>query len=234
MGLFDFIGDIFDPGGDLTVPAIDSEGIVRRQAQVNRITQTTPFGRLSYGGPLSTQLDFQLTPAFQNLLHQQLAVGGRGMQRAYGLLGAIPSGDQAVSAQLQRLQPGFDLQERNLRERLEQSGNPAAFGAMDMAPGAFNELALMNQMQNDARLAAVLQGPAYQGQLAQNALALTRASPVSVPQYNFQAPYPIDVTGAFGLGNQANMYNANVAQSQRSGLLGGLFDIGSILLGGLL
>jgi hypothetical protein len=66
-----------------------------------------------------------------------------------------------------------------------------------------------------------------------------------VPQFNFQGASPIDVMGPFGLrqqaqmsnagmGLQGGMFNAGVAGGRQSDTLGGLFDIGSAVLGGFL
>jgi hypothetical protein len=227
MGLFDSLtGGLF--GGDddekveiPQIPVPDPEQIIGRQLQTNRINQITPFGRLQFEGPNKNTLRFALSPALQRLLDQQAGFGSASIGRGMGLLNAIPgSGDEAVNAQLQRLQPGFDLQERRLRERLEQSGNPGAFGSQ-------------------------AQGPAYQGQMVNNALALGSGSPIGVPQFNFQGASPIDVMGPFGLqqqgrmanagyGLQGGMFNAGVAGGRQSDTLGGLFDIGSAVLGGFL
>ena len=232
MGLFDAVSGLFggDDGGT-KVPEINPDELISRQAQVNRVNQVTPFGSLTFSGPDRNQLNFKLSPQMQRLFNQQSAFGQQATQRARGLLSAIPgSGDAAVNAQLQRLQPTFDRQESRLRERLEQSGNPAAFGGQ-MSEGAFNDLALLNQSQNDARLAAVLQGPAYQGQLINNAVGLGNSSPIGVPQFNFQGASPIDVLGPYQLGQNAASFNAQQQQSNNSSVLGGLFDLGSAAMG---
>ena len=229
MGLFD---SIFGGGDDgEKVPQIDPNQLIQTQARVNRVDQLTPFGNLTFDGPDRNKLNFKLSPQMQALLNSQTSFGTNATNRASGLLSAIPgSGDEAVNAQLQRLQPGFDRQESRLRERLEQSGNPAAFGAQ-FSEGAFNDLQLLGQNQNDARLAAVLQGPAYQGQLINNAVGLANGSPVGVPQFNFQGASPLDVTGPYSLANQAAGFNAQQQSSRNSDFLGGLFDIGSSLIG---
>jgi hypothetical protein len=48
---------------------------------------------------------------------------------------------------------------------------------------------------------------------------------------NFFSPSPTDVTGGFGLQNQANMANAQNASNQKGGVMGGLFDLGSAGIG---
>ncbi len=229
MGLFD---SLFGGGGDdVKVPEIDPNQLIQTQAEVNRVDQTTPFGNLSFSGPNRNKLNFKLSPQLQALMNAQSTYGRAAVDRAGGLLGAIPAnGDEAVNAQLQRLQPTFDRQESQLRERLEQSGNPAALGAQ-FSEGSFNDLALLGQNQNDARLAAVLQGPAYQGQLINNAVGLANSSPIGVPQFNFQGATPIDVTGPYSLANQAAGFNAQQQQSRNSSVLGGLFDLGSAAFG---
>lgn len=228
MGLFDAVSGLFggDDGGT-KVPEIDPNQLIETQARVNRVDQITPFGNLTFEGPERNRLNFKLSPQLQALLNSQTNFGTQATNRARGMLSEIPGSlDAAVNAQLQRLQPTFDRQESRLRERLEQSGNPAALGAQ-FSEGAFNDLALLNQGQNDARLAAILGGAAFQGQMVNNATALGNSSPVGVPQFNFQGAAPIDVTGPFSLANNAAGFNAQQQQQSNSDILGGLFDLGS-------
>lgn len=232
MGLFDAISGIFggDDGGT-KVDAIDPNELIQTQARVNRVDQITPFGNLTFSGQDRNKLNFKLPPKMQALLNAQSGFGQEATQRGRQMLNQIPqNGDEAVNAQLARLQPGFDQQNMRLRERLEQSGNPAAFGG-DFSEGAFNDLSLLGQTQNDARLAAVLQGPQYQGQLINNATALGNSSPIGVPQFNFQGASPVDVNGAFSLAQNGQQFNAQQQQKSNSGALGGLFDLGVAGLG---
>lgn len=228
MGLF---SSIFGGGDDVQIPEVDPNQVIRTEARVNRVNQATPFGRVTFSGPDRNNLRFELSPNLQRLFENQTAFGNQATGLGGLLLGNVPeSGDAATDAILQRLQPGMDLEERRIRDTLEQSGNPAAFGSAQMAPGAFSELSLLNQRQNDARLAAVLAGPQFQGQLLQNAAGIANASPMQVPQFNFQGATPVNVPNAFALQQNAQSFNAQQAANSRSGLLGGLFDLGSSFL----
>lgn len=253
MGLFD---SLFG-GGDsekvkvppLNLPTFDSSGAITRQAQVNRVNQITPYGSLTFSGPDRNTLNFNLSPEMQALFQSQSAFGTNAANAGNAMLGSVPgSADAATQAILARLQPQFQRQDQQLRSRLEQSGNPAAYGSQAMAPGAFNELALQNQSQNDARLAAVLGGAQYQQTLAQTAAGLGNASPIGVPQYQFQGATPVDtyaptlagynaqVQGALQnqqLQTNAGIANAQNAQQQNSGILGGLFDLGVAGIGAM-
>lgn len=62
--------------------------------------------------------------------------------------------------------------------------------------------------------------------------ALLGLQQVAQPGLNsFFAPSNADVTGAFGLNQQANIANASNAQAQKGGLMGGLFDLGGAAIG---
>lgn len=220
------LGDLFGGGGS-DIPAFDVEAAITKSAQVNRLNQTTPFGSLTYSGPYRRNLNFELSPELQNLLDLQTGFGGQSVALGQGMLSAVPmSGDAATEAIMGRLNPQLAMREEQLRSRLENSGNPAAFGG-ELAEGSFNELSLFNQSANDARLAAILAGPQYQGQLLNNALTAGAGSPISVPQYNFQGAAPINVEGLFNTQYQGQLAQAQIDQQRSSGLLGGLASLGS-------
>lgn len=248
MGLFSSLfggGGGTGSGGQVkidqdSIRPFDVNSAVGLEARTNRINQATPFGNLTFSGPNRSNLRFKLSPRMQSLLDAQTRAGRASTNVGLNMLRTLPqSGDAATEAILQRLQPGMDQQDMRLRERLEQTGNPAAYGGADFSEGAFNELALQNQGFNDARQAAVLAGPQYQAQLAQTAGGLINGSPVSVPQFNFQGASPINVggLGLGGYGAQLNaataggLANAQNAQANRSSIFGGLFDLAGAGIG---
>lgn len=221
-------------GGDSApqIAAVDPNQIIQQSAQVNRINQATPFGSLTYSGPNRSNARFALSPEMQRLFQAQSGYGTQSTGLAASLLGQIPgSMDQATNAMLARMGPSQQMEEARLRNRLEQSGNPAAYGSQAMSEGAFNELGLMNQRFNDARMAAVLAGPQYQSQLAQTAQGLAMNQPLSLPQYQFQGASPIDVGGAYNLAQQTAQFNAQQKAQANQSMLGGLFDLGSAAIG---
>jgi len=250
MGLFDIItgGGGSPKVPDIDIPDFDSAGAIRTAARVNRVNQVTPFGSVRFKGPDRNTLKFKLSRRMQRLLNQQSRFGTKAVRTGRRLLGGIPgSGDAATAAILERLAPEFEQQDAALRERYEQGGRPAAFGSAALDPGAFTDMTRLDRAFNDARIAAVLAGPQYQGQLASTALALGSGSPISVPQFNFQGATPIDTLsaelapynarvqaalGQQGYGTQAAIAGAGNAASGRSDVLGGLFDIGSAAVGG--
>ena len=255
MGLFSGITDALFGSDDANqVPAVDPNEVIRRQTQVNRVNQITPFGSLTFSGADRNQLDFSLSPQFQALLNAQTdfgtgaaEAGGRLIEGDFQRIGTQDVGDIGqglFDLGAGRVQPFFDQRRSRLTERLEQSGNPSVGG--DLAPGSVSELSLLglqeNQFYSDLALQSSLAGPQAQGQLIQNqanilgtnigaATALGNAAPIGVPQFNFQGAAPIDVTGAFGLQQSANQFNANAANQSRSGILGGLFDLGTAGIG---
>lgn len=256
MGLFSGISDaLFGSDDAVKINQVDPNEVIGRQAQVNRVNQTTPFGSVSFSGPDNNQLDFQLSPQLQALFQTQTGFGNQAGQAGSQLLGQsgiAPIGTQDVSGLSQglfdlgssRTQPLFDRRRELLQEQLAQSGNPAT-GA-DLSPGSVSELDLLNLQENnflsDLSLQSALAGPQFQNQLLQNqalqqgtniggALALGQGSPIGVPQFNFQGATPIDVTSSFGLGQQGQAFNAQQTQQQREGILGGLFDLGGAAFG---
>jgi hypothetical protein len=216
------LGDLFGGGGG----GIDIDEAIRTNARVNRVNQYTPFANLTFSGPEKTRMNFNLSPEMQDIFDEQTAFGAESVGLGRGMLSAIPeTGDDAVAAIMGRLNPQLQMREDQLRSRLENSGNPAAFGG-DLAEGSFNELSLFNQGANDARLAAILAGPQYQGSMINNALTLGAGSPVSVPQFQFQGATPIDTNSLF-------MQDAQMQNDRQMGMLGGLADLGSAaMLGG--
>ena len=150
------------------------------------------------------------------------------------------------------LEPQFQQSEERLLQSLADRGIPR-----DSEAGR-TEIANFQRERDDtfARLAdqAVLAGGGEQDRLANldistqlqdanlaqsnratqfNELAaLLGLQQVAQPGLNsFFAPANADVTGGFGLQNQANIANAQNASNQKGGIMGGLFDLGSAGIG---
>ena len=150
----------------------------------------------------------------------------------------------------------FDRDEDLLRQSLANRGLTGA-GTTELGEAAGTELGLFNSGKADAfenlALSSILAGGAEQDRLLNasqstdlNQAGLTQsnratqfnelASLLGLQQVaqpglsNFFAPANADVTGAFGLENQANIANAANATSQRNALLGGLGSLGSALI----
>lgn len=150
----------------------------------------------------------------------------------------------------------FDRQEDRLRQSLANRGLMAT--DPELGEAAMSELGLFNQNRDEAfqalALDAIQRGGAEgraQGQFdigtqltdanireANRArqfnelAALLGLNQVAQPGLNsFFGPAQADVTGAYALSNQANMHNAQMAQQAGSGLMGGLFGLGSAALG---
>ena len=99
MGLFSGITDALFGSDDANqVPAVDPNEVIRRQVQVNRVNQITPFGSLTFSGADRNQLDFSLSPQFQALLNAQTGFGtgaaeAGGRQPCEGVQGLRLEGD---------------------------------------------------------------------------------------------------------------------------------------------
>lgn len=236
----------------------DPSKLIAQQAQINRLDQTTPFGSLTFTGPNRNNAALNLSPQFQALLDAQSGFGAQSAQAGSDLLGRTqfsPAQGQNVDQLGQamfdlgasRAMPMFQQQEAEMLSRLENSGNPAV-GA-SLAPGAVSERSLFNQWRNnfmsDLALNSQTQAIAQRGQLLQQDLAanmgnaqtagmLGNASPVQAPGLSdFYQPGQVDVTGPGWMQQQNNQIRAQLQGQQRSGFLGGLFDLGAAGLMGM-
>jgi len=235
------------------IPAApDPSRLIAQQAQINRLDQTTPFGNLTFTGPGRNNAALNLSPQFQALLDAQSGFGAQSAQAGSDLLGRTqfnPAQGQNVDQLGQsmfdlgasRAMPTFQQQEAEMLSRLENSGNPAV--GESLAPGAVSERSLFNQSRNnflsDLALNSQTQATAQRGQLLQQDLAanmgnaqtagmLGNASPVQAPgMSDFYQPGQVDVTGPYSLQQQTNAQRAQIQGQQRSGFLGGLFDLGA-------
>lgn len=156
------------------------------------------------------------------------------------------------------LDRAFGTREAELRQRLTNQGIPGtseaaigsgtggeAFGAFsafeDERNRAYRDLANQSVLagQQEAQLMAGLnqtdvnlQNASRAGQFNELAALLGLQQVAQPGLQNFFGPGGANVTGAFGLQNQANIANAQNAQASRSGLLSGLFQLGSGALTG--
>jgi hypothetical protein len=165
-------------------------------------------------------------------------LGNQQTQRLQGLLSTPFDGsNEATEARLmelgsKRLDPVLARQDESLRTRLAQQGIKAGSAAYD------REMSNQNQSRNDAYNQLMLQGRGQAFQEAQTLrnqpineiTALLSGSQVSQPQFMGANMPNIATTDVAGLVNenynqQMGAYNQQV--SQRNGLLGGLFGLGS-------
>lgn len=151
----------------------------------------------------------------------------------------------------------FDRQEGRLRQDLANRGL-MSFDP-ELGEAAQTELGLFNQNRDEAfealALDAVTRGGAESRADLQSNVA-TQLTDANLRESNrarqfnelaallglnqtaqpglssFYGPSQADVMGGFALQNQANIANAQNAQSQRNALMGGLFGLGSAFLGG--
>jgi hypothetical protein len=232
--------------------APSAQQLIAQQAQSNRIDQTTPFGSVTYSGPMRSNLSYNLSPQFQALLDAQTAFGANAAQRGNQFLSgttfnpAVPQDTAAVGRALfdlgaSRALPQFQQDRREIQERLNASGNPA-FG-YDLAPGAVSELTLADRARSnflsDLALQSQIAATQQRGELlnqdilanqgnAQLAALLGGASPVQVPGLDaFYGPSTIDTIGAAQTEYNAKLQRAQEKQRQRTSFFGGLFDLGT-------
>ena len=146
----------------------------------------------------------------------------------------------------------FDREEDSLRQSLANRGLTGT--SDELGEAATTEFGLFRSGKADAfenlALSSILAGGAEQDRLLNAATGIDLnnagivrgnratqfnelASLLGLQQVaqpglaNFFAPANADVTGAFGLQNQANIANARNATSQRNALFGGLSELGS-------
>ena len=219
-GLFNGSGSLMGGGGSApSVNTPDPMEIIRAQGEA-RVDSFNPFGSLTFAGENRREGTLQLTPEMQNLMDSILASTGENGDFVSGLQ------DRTVG----RLNQDFDLQQMRLQDQLTQSGNVGT--GVDLAPGAVSELELFNRSRNDALIDALLGAEqvganlqtSQLGNLGQiGSLALGGATPAT----------PIDVTGAYGLNQNAQTTNAGLALQQQQGknqLIGDLAGAGGAMV----
>jgi hypothetical protein len=148
--------------------------------------------------------------------------------------------DRAESSIMDRLQP---MQDRFRAQRENQLANQGIMMGSEAYRNAQDDI---GRQENDARLAAVVQGlnqrsPALQQDLALrnqplNELnALRTGSQVTVPQFNGPTAQNIaapDMLGATAAGYNAQLGAFNASQASGNNMMSGLFSLGGSALGG--
>lgn len=233
-------------------PAPDPAKLIQQQAQANRLDQTTPFGSISFSGPLRNNLSLTLDPGLQSILTNQTTFGQAATGQATPFLqqaGISPVraqdvgqiGQSIFDLGMSRLQPDLDRRRSILQNQLEQSGNPAV-GA-DLSPFAVSELDQFGRQENDLRsnlaLQSIINATQQRGQLlgqdiaAQQgnlglALGLGGANQVPFPGLNdFFGPATLDTSTPQQLALSQQNAIAQQKAKNKSGFLGSLFDLGT-------
>lgn len=226
--------------GDALGRPLDLSTLPGMQSSVGGQQMQTTFGM---GGPL--QYGFDPGQAVQGQVGGDLnAARQQAIDAAYG---------QATS----RLDPQFAQREESLRVQLANQGlapgsvaweremsqlgrdrsdayNQATYGSIgageQMAQALFARQLGQGQFANQARQQALQEQAYVQNQPLNQFSALMGLSQVGMPtgvQYTPTQVAPTDVLGAYALNQQAQQANANRAASSQSGLMGGLFQLGS-------
>lgn len=217
----------------------------------NRVNQVTPFGNLTYkqtgtdsqGNPVWTATQ-EFAPEYQQAfgnLAQQV-----GQTTAQGFAPNVPSvginpGETYEAAIMRRLQPTQERQAKQLETQLANQGIMPGSEAYDMAK---TQLA---QAQNDQLTSAIVGGfntglaanqNAFNQQLAQYQLPISTLSNLrTATNPNYVSPYMQQVTTgpdyltSYNLGQQNEIARQAAAQSGQNAVTGGLFSLGSSILG---
>lgn len=234
----------------------DYEGLIEKQAEVNRVNTVSPFGSVTYqqagsvpgyggnvkgGGSLGsgrnagdvTQVT-QLSPELQAIFNDAIGFGLTNTPGTPGELNRDAIEQSIFDRQLRLLQPQFDRRNRQTRQSLADRGLPTGSEAADA------ELSLLMQQQDralaDIADAAVLAGEqAFMGRsnLANQSEQIDFNQLASLLGLTpNQAIQPIDVTGPASLAQQGQLaqYQGQIAQQQNNkGLLGsGLGALGTL------
>ena len=209
----------------------------------NRVNQNTAYGGLNYqqtgtdqfGNPTYTA-NQTLAPEFQGTFSNlaQNAQNASGQPLDTGMA----SWDKASSLINQRLQPQIQ------RENEASDAQLANQGIMQGSQAYNNAKTLLNQQHNDLSNQAQLAGLQAQNQffnqgvtasslpLAQLNAFKQATTPTYVSPYQQAAVAGPDYLGAYGLQNQTNIANQNMAQNQSNAWLNGLGGVGQSLIAG--
>jgi hypothetical protein len=196
--------------------------------QANRVNQQTPYGSLQYsrtvdqfGNPTwnATQT---LSPELQQAVSGSIANLNASLENpAYG----INAGETYSDAIMRRLAPIQAQQKEGFDVQMANQGIPLGSEAYRRAYDLFT------QGQNDQLTSAIVGGmnTGLQAQQAQNqtaALARQLATPSYVNPYAQAATAGPDYLGAYGLSQQNQIANQNMANAQRQNMQAGLFGLG--------
>ena len=209
----------------------------------NRVNQNTAYGGLNYqqtgtdqfGNPTYTA-NQTLAPEFQGTFSNlaQNAQNASGQPLDTGMA----SWDKASSLINQRLQPQIQ------RENEASDAQLANQGIMQGSQAYNNAKTLLSQQHNDLNNQAQLAGLQAQNQffnqgvtasnlpLAQLGAFKQATTPTYVSPYQQAAVAGPDYLGAYGLQNQTNIANQNMAQNQSNAWLNGLGGLGQSLIAG--
>lgn len=146
---------------------------------------------------------------------------------------------KALAAQLARIQPDYDRQQEQLRQRLINSGLTAGSEGwqreMDQQQRGYNDLLLQADLNAGNTVGQGIQQTAALRSMPLNeASALLSGSQVQVPGLQ-QTPSanvaPTDVMGAYQTQYQGQLAQWNAQQQQQNAALGGLFGLAGVLGG---
>ena len=213
--------------------------LAQQQAQLNRVSQFTPFGNVQFGGspfaptatvtqsPEAQQLSQLLVPSAFNLAEQF------GQQQQPFDRGRFE--ESVTQRSLGLLEPELDRQETALRTRLAASGNPLATSGAE-SPGAGQALGRFGTQRRELELAAALEGIRAGGVEQERAgrtsllplqqiQALQQLSPVLGGPPGVPRTPATDIIGP-------TLARQQQRQQERSDLFGGLFGLGSAAIFG--
>ncbi len=226
------------------------------QAGLNMTNQVTPQGTLSYN-QIGTWADgtprFSSTTAYspdqQALYDKQIAtqknlgdIGVSSSARIGQLLNTPFNVDDATLQNISQrqsalLDPQIARQQEQLRTQLVNSGSNIGSKSYTNAMSDFNDQSQRSRDQNylDSYGAAQQSALTQRNQPINEISALMSGSQVSQPNFG-QTPQtgvaPTDVTGAYGLAQNAMNANYQAQNQNYQGMMGGLFGLGKAALGG--
>jgi len=206
-------------------------------------TFTDPYTGKSYEIP-QFESRIELTPQQQATLDASQAAQGNlaslAEDRSDFLLGYLPD-TEAITDQIdsklydlgaKRLDPRFEQEREALRTQLVNQGINIGSEAYD------REMGRLNESKNDAYNQLVLQGRGTAlnevNQPINQIIGLLSGTQVQNPNVQMQQPAQIPTTDNAGIimdNYRTQLANWNQQQSQRQGMMGGLFGAGATLLG---
>jgi len=223
----------------------------------SNVNQITPFGSLSYaqtgtgpGGIPTYTATTKLSPQEQAIFNAQLGTQQTAGTAAEQLLKGANYGSTNPTTEIGNMTSGLTGQQMSdymasvaPYQQQALASEEAQLANQGLTPGNHAyDLAMQNfvQGQNQANLgaAAQFQPTAFNEATQLYGMPLETAAslygigqPASVSGNLINTPTasvnPADVTGAYGLANQANLYNAGLAEQQYGSMLGGLSNLGS-------
>ncbi len=225
-------GDIFqnNPNSKFQKPQMPTppnyQALIDEQAKMNRISQNTPFGSLSYttdknGNPIA---NYSLSPQYQKMSNLF-------MNRIIGAANGGATYDKKITRQYYNnamglLQPQLQQQQDQFTQNLADRGLPPGSQLYGSLSDQFNQDKnnQMLQVANDA----ISKGLAYGQQNQTRLQGLLGAFGQFTPGLNgFFSPSGVDVNGSASIAANAANQNYNALMQQYSGNLQGLYGLGS-------